>query len=168
MSITFVIGGTRSGKSSFSQKLAEQNSDKPVYLATSRIWDADFKKRVDRHRSDRGDQWITIEEEKQLHKIDLEGKTVVLDCITLWLTNIYHDFDYDLDQSLTLAKEIWDQFIKKEMHLIVVSNELGMSIHPESEVARKFTDLQGWMNQYIASNSDNVYTMTAGIPVKIK
>lgn len=168
MRVKFIIGGTRSGKSSYAQQLAEEHSEHPVYLATARIWDEDFKRRVERHRSDRGEQWTTIEEEKNLHKLELDGKTVVLDCITLWLTSIYHDQDYNLDQSLEIAKEIWDQFIQNDMHLIIVSNELGMSIHPESEVARKFTDLQGWMNQYIASKSDEVYLMTAGIPLKVK
>jgi len=166
--ITFITGGTRSGKSSFAQKLAEESSVNPFYLATARVWDDDFKARIERHQSDRGEHWKTIEEEKELGKLELDGKTVVLDCVTLWLTNIFHDNSSDIEKSLTEAKAIWDGFIKQNFKLIVVSNELGMSVHPENEIARKFADLQGWMNQYIASCSDEAYLMVSGIPVKIK
>jgi len=166
--IIFVTGGTRSGKSSFAKKLAEQNSDNPVYLATARIWDDDFKDRVKHHQNDRDDNWHTIEEEKSIDKINIEGKTVVLDCITLWLTNIFHDNEYNLDKSLAEAKKIWDIFIRQDFELIAVSNELGLSIHPENKNARKFTDLQGFMNQHIASCSTHTYLIVSGIPIKIK
>ncbi|MFC2097241.1 bifunctional adenosylcobinamide kinase/adenosylcobinamide-phosphate guanylyltransferase [Bacteroidota bacterium] len=166
--ITFITGGTRSGKSSFAQKLAEANSPKPVYLATARIWDEDFKERIKHHKSDRGNNWETIEEEKNIDKLNLKNKTIVLDCITLWLTNIFHDNKYDVEKSLTEAKKIWNNFIRQDFALFVVSNEIGMSVHPENEIARKFTDLQGWMNQYIASSSTHVYLMISGIQTKIK
>lgn len=166
--ITFITGGARSGKSSYAQKLAENNSNNPIYLATARVWDEDFSDRIKRHKADRGDKWQTIEEEKSIDKLNIDNKTVMLDCITLWLTNIYHDNKYDVDKSLVEAKNIWNKFIDKDIELYVVSNELGMSIHPENEVARKFTDLQGWMNQHIASCSHKAYLMVSGIPMKIK
>lgn len=165
--ITFITGGQRSGKSSYAQKLAEEQSTSPIYLATSRIWDEDFRQRVERHQSDRGEQWTTIEEEKQLSKHKLEGKTVLLDCITLWLTNIFYDNKNDIEKSLSEAKCEWDVFRKQDFNLMVVSNELGMGVHPENELARKFADLQGWMNQYIAKSADEVILMVSGIPVKI-
>ena len=166
--IIFITGGTRSGKSSFACKLAEEKSTKPVYLATARIWDDDFKERVKHHQDDRGGNWHTIEEEKNIDKLIIEGKTVVLDCITLWLTNIFHDNEYNLDKSLAEAKKIWDNFIRQDFELIAVSNELGLSIHPENKIARKFTDLQGFMNQYIALCSTHTYLIVSGIPIKIK
>jgi adenosylcobinamide kinase/adenosylcobinamide-phosphate guanylyltransferase len=166
--ITFITGGQRSGKSRFAQQLAQERSESPVYLATARVWDEDFEKRIKRHQSDRGEQWTTIEEEKELSKSDLSGKTVVLDCITLWLTNIFSDNEYDIDRSLSLAKEEWAKFISREFTLIVVSNELGMGIHAENEVARKFADLQGWMNQHIAASADKAILMVSGIPVQLK
>ena len=166
--ITFITGGQRSGKSSFAQKRAEERSDAPVYLATARIWDEDFHRRVKRHQSDRGEQWQTIEEEIEISKHDLAGKTVMLDCITLWLTNIFYRNNNDVDASLELAKREWDRFIKQEMELFVVSNELGMGVHPENEIARKFADLQGWMNQYIAKSANDVFLMVSGIPVQVK
>lgn len=166
--ITLITGGQRSGKSSFAQKLAEQKSERPVYLATSRIWDEDFRLRVERHRSDRGDNWQTIEEDKAISKHDLNGQTVLLDCVTLWLNNFFYDNQFDVDKSLQQAKTEWEQFINQEFRLIVVTNELGMGIHSENEVSRKFADLQGWMNQFIASMADNVHLMVSGIPIKIK
>lgn len=166
--ITFITGGARSGKSRFAQELAEQRSEHPVYLATARVWDDDFRKRIERHQQDRGSHWVNIEEEKYLSGTPIEGKTVLLDCITLWLTNIFFDNDFDMEKSLTEAKAEWGRFVDKEMDLIVVSNELGMGVHPVEESARKFADLQGWINQHIAAMADEVYLMISGIPVKIK
>ena len=166
--IIFITGGQRSGKSHYAQKLAKDKADNPIFLATARIWDEDFKARVKRHRSDRSENWQTIEEEKNLDKLELQGETIVLDCITLWLTNIFHDAEYDLENSLEEAKSIWDNFVQQDFTLIVVSNELGMGIHSENESGRKFTDLQGWINQHIAALADNVYFMVSGIPLEIK
>jgi len=165
---TFITGGVRSGKSSFAQRLAEECSERPIYLATARIWDDDFASRVKRHQADRDERWQTVEEEKGLSKHDFTGKTVVLDCITLWLTNFFHDHDYRLEEALEAAKSEWTKFMAQDMDLIVVSNELGMGVHSENEMARKFADLQGWMNQFIAKQAGTVYLMVSGIPVKIK
>lgn len=167
--IIFITGGQRSGKSRYAQSLAENLSANPIYLATARRWDEDFEKRIARHRQDRGSQWRTIEEEKELSKLKLEGQTVLLDCITLWLTNIYHDCEYNLDESLALAKKEWNSFIEQEdVTLLVVSNEIGMCLHAPDEASRHFTDLQGWMNQHIASLASHVYVMISGMPLQLK
>ena len=166
--ITFITGGARSGKSSYAQKLAEAQSDKPVYLATARVWDEDFRHRIERHQNDRGPHWTNIEQEKELSACEVDGQTVLLDCITLWLTNTFSDNQFDDERSLGEAKIEWNRFVQKEMNLIVVSNELGMGVHPIEESVRKFADLQGWMNQYIAQMAGEVYLMISGIPVRIK
>jgi adenosylcobinamide kinase/adenosylcobinamide-phosphate guanylyltransferase len=166
--ITFITGGARSGKSSFAQKLAESESKNPVYLATARVWDEDFRRRIERHQNDRGPHWTNIEQEKELSACEVEGRTVLLECITLWLTNIFYDNQFDADRSLEEAKAEWNRFVQKEMKLIVVSNELGMGVHPAEESARKFADLQGWMNQHIARQASEVFLVISGIPVKIK
>ena len=166
--IIFVTGGARSGKSSFAQHLAEQQAENPVYLATAHIWDEDFAQRVKHHQSARGEHWQTVEEEKWLSVHDLSGRTVLVDCITLWLTNFFNDSGYCEKKALEAAKAEWQRFVRQEMFLIVVSNELGMGIHPENEAARKFADLQGRMNQFIACQADQVFLMVSGIPVKIK
>jgi len=166
--IIYITGGARSGKSSYGQGLAESKSANPIYLATAHIWDEDFNKRVERHKADRGPQWKTIEEEIELSKLSLNGKTVLLDCITLWLTNIFVKNEYDIQNSLKEAKQEWRKLIAKDFTLIVISNELGMSIHPEHESSRKFVDLQGWMNQHIARTATSATLMVSGLPIKLK
>jgi adenosylcobinamide kinase/adenosylcobinamide-phosphate guanylyltransferase len=166
--IWYITGGERSGKSGYAQKLALEHSPSPVYVATSRIWDEDFSNRVKRHVSDRDARWTTIEEEKYLSKIDLRGKVAVVDCVTLWLTNFYTDTKYDAEQSLKLAKEEFDLLVKTDCTLIIISNELGMGMHADTEIGRKFTELQGWMNQHISARADKAILMISGIPVPIK
>jgi len=166
--IWYITGGERSGKSAYAQKLALEHSPSPVYVATSRIWDEDFKSRVQRHISDRDERWTTIEEEKHISKLNLKGKVVVMDCVTLWLTNFYTDTKYDHLQSLKLAKEEFDQLVKEDFTLIIISNELGMGLHAETEIGRKFTELQGWMNQHIAARADRAVFMVSGLPITIK
>lgn len=166
--IVFITGGTRSGKSRYAQSLAENLSAKPVYLATARRWDDDFVKRIERHQADRGDNWRTVEETRRLSNHDFTGEVILMDCVTLWLTNIFYENNYDLEQSLTEAKAEWDKFIGGNFTLIVVSNELGMCIHPADEVSRKFTDLQGWVNQHIARSATQVFTIISGIPLQLK
>jgi len=166
--VVFITGGQRSGKSSFAMQKALELSKNPVYMATSRIWDDDFRNRVSRHKNDRSENWINIEEEKEISKHNVTGKTVVLDCVTLWLTNYFADNNFNVDKSLEQAKQEWNKFIGQDFTLCVISNELGMGVHAETEGARKFTDLQGWMNQYIAKQANEVILMISGIPLKIK
>ncbi|HET9958936.1 MAG TPA: bifunctional adenosylcobinamide kinase/adenosylcobinamide-phosphate guanylyltransferase [Polyangiaceae bacterium] len=168
MKLTFVIGGARSGKSRHAMQLARALSDNPVYLATSRIWDEDHGRRIERHRKDRGPEWRTVEEPKYLSQVGVQDAVVVIDCVTLWLTNFFIDVGHDLDRCLEQA---WAEFSKLDTcrnHYIVVSNELGQGLHAETEIGRKFTDLQGMINQRIAARADDVTWMVAGIPVSIK
>jgi len=167
--IHLITGGQRSGKSRYAETLAKENAAHPVYLATSRIWDDDFRKRVDRHQKDRGDEWVNIEEEKNLSEVEFPPNAyVVLDCVTLWLTNIFTDLKYDADAAILEAKSEWDRLIQKDITLFVVSNEIGMGVHAETEIGRHFVDLQGWMNQHIAKNANQVTLMVSGIPVTVK
>jgi len=166
--VVFITGGQRSGKSRFAQQQAELGSANPVYLATARHWDDEFEQRILRHQADRSPNWQTVEEEKYIGALQLNGETVVLDCITLWLTNFFHDNGYNVDATLTEAKAEWMKFLKNDFRLFVVSNEIGMGVIAENEITRKFTDLQGWMNQFIASQANEVYMMISGIALKIK
>jgi adenosylcobinamide kinase/adenosylcobinamide-phosphate guanylyltransferase len=168
MFITFVTGGQRSGKSSYAVRAAEGISPNPVYLATARHWDDDFTQRIRRHQADRGPQWETLEVEKQIGFVTLQKRVVVLDCITLWLTNLFHDNHYDVELTLKEAKKEWALFMETDNRVFVVSNELGMGIHAQDAVSRQFTDLQGWMNQHIARCAQEVVLMVSGIAVKIK
>ena len=164
----YISGGERSGKSSYAQQLAESLSDSPFYLATSRIWDADFKKRVDRHVSDRDERWTTIEEEKNISTVIPKKATVVVDCVTLWLTNFYVDTKNDLQHSLILAKNEIDKLSELDATIIVISNEIGMGLHADTEIGRKFTELQGWVNQYIAKKANKATFMVSGLPLTLK
>ena len=166
--LTYITGGERSGKSSYGQQLVLQKTGSPVYLATARIFDDDFKKRVKRHQSERDNRWCNIEEPVYLSKHKLEGKVVLLDCVTLWLTNIYYDNDKNVDASLEFAKTEWKEFIHQNFELVVISNELGMGVHGITEEVRKFVELQGWMNQYIAKMADEAWLMVSGIPTQLK
>ena len=167
--IYLITGGERSGKSSYAENLAKELSDKPIYVATARKWDDDFQKRIDRHQKDRDDRWINIEKEKQLCEIDFSGQVAIVDCVTLWLTNFFVDTKNDVTESLEQAKREFLLMASQEnATLIIVTNEIGMGVHAETHIGRKFTELQGWMNQFLASKADEVVLMISGIPVKIK
>jgi adenosylcobinamide kinase/adenosylcobinamide-phosphate guanylyltransferase len=139
-----------------------------VYLATSRVWDEEFRQRVLRHQADRGPQWTNIEEEKYLSRHDVTGRVVVIDCVTLWTTNFFFDNKSDIDLSMKEIKEEFDKLCTEEAYLIFVTNEIGMGGVSPDNIQRKFTDLQGWVNQYIASKADEVFLMVSGIPLKVK
>lgn len=167
--IYLITGGERSGKSSYAQNLALQLSDTPVYVATARKWDADFQNRIDRHQQERDERWTNIEKEKHLSEIDFSGKVALIDCVTLWLTNFFIDTKNDVALSLEEAKKEFLSIASQEnTTLIIVTNEIGMGVHADTHIGRKFTELQGWMNQFLASNADEVVLMISGIPVKIK
>jgi adenosylcobinamide kinase/adenosylcobinamide-phosphate guanylyltransferase len=166
--IILITGGARSGKSTYAEKLALSLSPNPVYLATARIWDEEFRKRVIHHQERRGPEWTNIEEDKELSRHSLSGRTVLIDCITLWCTNFFFDLDADTDRSLAAAKAEFDRFTAQDATFIFVTNEIGMGGTSENEIQRKFTDMQGWMNQYVASRADEVILMVSGIATKIK
>jgi adenosylcobinamide kinase/adenosylcobinamide-phosphate guanylyltransferase len=166
--VTFITGGARSGKSKYAQLLALQKSQQPIYIATARVWDADFMERIDKHRDQRGPEWTTFEEEKLLGSLPLEGKVAVIDCVTLWITNFFSDSHYDIEASLEACKKEFDTLIQQDTDLIIISNEIGMGLHPPTEAGRKFTDLHGWINQYIAARANRVIFMVSGIPLIVK
>ena len=167
--IYLITGGERSGKSNYAQNLALQLSDSPLYIATARKWDSDFQNRIDRHQQERDERWTNIEKEKYLSEINFSGKVALIDCVTLWLTNFFVDTKNDVLLSLEEAKKEFLSIANQEnATLIIVTNEIGMGVHADTHVGRKFTELQGWMNQFLASNADQVVLMVSGIPVKIK
>lgn len=166
--IIFITGGARSGKSRYAQDLALQLSPSPVYVATARQWDGDFQQRIKRHQDDRDERWTSLEEEKHISRLDLINKVAVIDCVTLWLTNFFVDNKYNIDECLAACKLEIQQLQQQTGTFIIISNEIGMGVHAETEIGRKFTDLQGWMNQYIASVANKVVFMVSGIPMEIK
>jgi adenosylcobinamide kinase / adenosylcobinamide-phosphate guanylyltransferase len=168
MSITLVLGGARSGKSRHAQALALALSRRPLYVATSRVWDDDHAERIARHRRERGPEWRTVECELDLASLALAGEVAVIDCVTLWLSNFFADLGSDVDVCLGKAKAQIAALEKVDATLLVVSNELGQGLHAPTELGRKFTDLQGLVNQHIAEHAENVAWMVAGIPHYVK
>ena len=166
--IILITGGARSGKSSYAEKRALELAGNPVYLATARVWDDEFRERIARHQARRGPQWTNLEEEKQLSRHNLSGRVVLVDCLTLWATNFFTDLEGDTDRALAALKAEFDAFTAQDATFLFVTNEIGMGGTSDNALQRRFTDLQGWMNQYVAAKADEVILMVSGIPVKIK
>lgn len=168
--ITFITGGARSGKSSFAMQEASKIKGRKAYIATAEALDEEMKERIERHKEERGNDWDTIEEPLRIadviEKTIIGYRVIVIDCLTLWLSNILH-------RNSNVEKEIENlvnslRSAQHASHIYVVSNEVGMGIVPDNELAREFRDLAGMLNRNVAAISDSVYLITAGIPLKIK
>lgn len=171
MKATFIMvtGGQRSGKSLFAEGLALKMSERPVYLATAVVADDEMRKRVALHQARRREHWRNIEETLRLSETPIEPcDTVLVDCLTLWVTNWFFHCDCDTDQALERMKREIDALSKMDATFIVVTNEIGLGGISENKMQRQFTDLQGLINQYVAGISSEVYFSISGIPVKIK
>lgn len=162
--IILITGGQRSGKSEYAERLALSLSDTPIYMATAHIWDEEFRKRVRLHQERRGPQWTNIEEEKHLSRHDVQGRVVLIDCCTLWLTNFFTD----AMESIQEVADEFDRFTAQDATFIFVTNEIGMGGTSSNAAQRRFTDLLGWLNQHIAAVADEVVLMVSGISVKVK
>jgi adenosylcobinamide kinase/adenosylcobinamide-phosphate guanylyltransferase len=166
--IVLVTGGARSGKSRYAAEQALALSPRPLHVATARIWDTEFRERVDRHRAERGTAWESVEEEKYVSRLPLRDRVCVIDCVTLWLTNFFVDEGQDVARSLKAFQAEIDALRQNTGVFFIVTNEIGMGVHADTEVGRRFTDLQGWANQYVARWAERVVLMVSGIPVTIK
>lgn len=166
--IILVTGGERSGKSSYAQRLALSLAPDPVYVATARHWGGDFEDRIQRHQAERGPEWLNFEAEQLVSRLPLSGRVVVVDCVTLWLTNFFSETKSQVEPSLQAFRREIDALHQLDATLIIVTNELGMGLHATTEVGRKFVELQGWANQYVAGLAEKVVLMVSGIPVPIK
>lgn len=166
--IILVTGGQRSGKSELSEKLALRESSTPVYVATAKVMDDEFRERVRLHQQRRGPQWSSIEEQIYLSRHDMTGKVALVDCVTMWATNVFFTNGENVSKSLEILKSEFTKFTSSEGVYIFVSNEIGSGVVGADQITRKFTDLQGWFNQFIASKADEVYLTVAGIPLRIK
>ncbi|MBI5236267.1 MAG: bifunctional adenosylcobinamide kinase/adenosylcobinamide-phosphate guanylyltransferase [Deltaproteobacteria bacterium] len=168
--LTFIIGGARSGKTAFALKLASESSGKKVYLATAEAADDEMRLRIERHKAERGNDWRTIEEPLGVAAAinslaGQDAKVIVIDCLTLWLSNsIVHADDVILDEATTLMRAM----TTADCPVIAISNEVGWGIVPENGLARRFRDLAGGVNQMMAKAASSVYFVAAGIPLKLK
>ena len=168
--VILVLGGARSGKSRYAQQLAERSWRHPCYLATSEILDDEMADRVRLHRSKRGRRWGCIEEPLEVARAigrrTKGGDGLLLDCITLWLSNVMLKEGVD---AVPLRKaELRKALRATRRPVILVSNEVGMGIVPENALARQFRDQAGWLNQELAEDAGTVVFVAAGIPLVLK
>lgn len=166
--ITLVLGGTRSGKSSFAQSLAEESGKRLVYIATAEALDEEMSDRIARHKQDRGSRWTTVEEPLDIAAVitahSNQETTLLIDCLTIWLSNVML-----AGQDVATAVDGLAQALSRaSASMILVSNEVGSGIVPESTLGRQFRDEAGWMNQRIAAAADDVALVTAGLPLWLK
>lgn len=164
----FILGGARSGKSAFAIAEASALPGRKAYVATAQAFDDEMKVRIERHRRERPETWDTFEEPLDLSgllmKIRDSHDVILIDCLTLWLSNLVlagKDILQETESFVSSMTTVGGS-------LFAVSNEVGFGIVPENEMARKFRDLAGTLNQRVAAVADHVYLIAAGIPIKIK
>ncbi|WP_271894558.1 bifunctional adenosylcobinamide kinase/adenosylcobinamide-phosphate guanylyltransferase [Candidatus Phyllobacterium onerii] len=165
---TFVLGGARSGKSSFAEGLIETSGMDAVYLATGGAWDDEMSERIAQHKQRRGGSWTTIEEPLDLVSVlqreCIGNRAVLVDCLTLWLTNLMmseKDIETETARLVAALREL-------EGAVVLVSNEVGLGIVPENRMARDFRDHAGRLHQAVAGAAAQVYFVAAGLPLKMK
>ncbi len=169
--LIFVTGGARSGKSRFALNYANDCYSNKIFLATSEVLDEEMACRVENHKKARGPEWQTIEEPievvEKIRQRGEEGEIILLDCITLWLSNLLIKWDDDL-KILEEVDKLTRTLRESKASAIVVSNEVGMGIVPADPLGRRFRDLSGTANQRIAEAADTVVFMVSGIPLFLK
>jgi len=164
---TLVLGGARSGKSRFAQELAESLSPKRIYVATAEPLDDEMRLRIAKHRTARGKGWRTVEAATNLiHGIGTAApdEAILVDCLTLWLANLFgrsERWENELDRLV-------EHLGRVEQPLVMVSNEVGLGLVPETKLGRDFRDAQGLLNQRVAAACNRVAFVAAGLPLWLK
>lgn len=179
--VVLVTGGARSGKSSFAERLARESNLEVVYVATSEVKDEEMALRVKKHRAQRPRHWYTIEEplhpEKEIEGIKGQSKIILLDCLTLWVSNLllhpelpYAGAGFTEKETYILekTKKLIELFFEKKYNAILVSNEVGWGVVPDNPLARAYRDIAGRVNQLCAGYASRVYLTVAGLPVELK
>ncbi|HWQ42338.1 MAG TPA: bifunctional adenosylcobinamide kinase/adenosylcobinamide-phosphate guanylyltransferase [Desulfosporosinus sp.] len=187
---TLVTGGARSGKSHFAELLAAEPKRPVIYIATAQIWDNEMALRVKKHQQQRPSTWRLIEEPRNILDILIQLKdedaVILLDCVTLWLTNLLlagqaeeshrteqgtHDptlSDQVEPKIVAIVREVAQLAREIKPPVIFVTNEVGQGIVPDNPLGRAYRDLAGRGNQILAQSADNVYLVVAGLPIEIK
>jgi adenosylcobinamide kinase/adenosylcobinamide-phosphate guanylyltransferase len=176
--ITLLLGGARSGKSSYAQRLAEESGKTVTYLATAQALDDEMSSRIQKHQSERPAHWQTLEIPLDIasHVDEIKSDLVILDCVTLLTTNLLMKFEKDelLDEAPSteaVYKEVADLLAAirtGKPDWLIISNEIGLGLVPPYQMGRVYRDLLGWANQRLAREADKVIFLVAGIPMIIK
>jgi len=169
--IILIVGGARSGKSSFAEKLARKLGKNPLYLAAAQAQDREMRARIRKHRQRRGNKWQLIEEpvniERVVARISSRTEVILFDCVTVWLSNLILAGKKEREIKKKL-KTFLNRLRKRNFHTILVSNEVGGGIVPANRLARDYRDLLGTVNQLLAKEAEFVYQLCCGIPLRIK
>jgi adenosylcobinamide kinase/adenosylcobinamide-phosphate guanylyltransferase len=178
--ITLILGGARSGKSSYAQSLAEATGKSVIFIATAQALDEEMSTRIQKHQSERPANWETLELPLELasHIHQIKTDVVILDCLTLLLSNLVmqsakDDLVDEVPFAQAVQKEI-EELIKKiraperKQDWFIISNEVGLGLVPPYQMGRIYRDWLGWSNQRIAHDADKVILMVAGIPMVVK
>ncbi|MEX2263886.1 MAG: bifunctional adenosylcobinamide kinase/adenosylcobinamide-phosphate guanylyltransferase [Bryobacteraceae bacterium] len=169
MPVILIGGGSRSGKSAHALELARARGSRLAFIATAQALDGEMQERIDRHRADRGDAFTTFEEPHSVARVIASQcagfDAVVVDCLTLWLSNMMLSREHDVEAE---SRDLFEAAIRARAAVILVTNEVGCGIVPDNELARRFRDLAGSINRQAAEKASEVYWMVFGIPVKIK
>ena len=168
MTSTLILGGARSGKSQRAQMLTEAESPTCTFIATAEALDAEMAERIEHHRTQRGQVWVTIESPLELpsaiRQAARDTRPILVDCLTLWLSNLMHNHrDIDLE-----TKQLLESIDEIDNHIIFVSNEVGLGLVPDTPLGRAFRDAQGRLNQAVAAACDRVEFVVAGLPITLK
>ena len=176
--ITLILGGARSGKSSYAQKLAEASGKSVTFLATAEPFDDEMAARIQKHRSERPAHWQTLEIYRDIvpQIKEIQSEVVILDCITLLLSNLMmqfvkDDLVYDLRFVNALEDEINNLILamrESKREWIIISNEVGLGLVPPYQMGRVYRDGLGWANQTLAQEADSVLLLVAGLPMVVK
>jgi adenosylcobinamide kinase/adenosylcobinamide-phosphate guanylyltransferase len=165
--LTLLIGGARSGKSAHAERLVAGHTAPWTYIATAEAYDGEMRERIAHHRARRGEGWVTLEAPLDLAgaiRTVPAGAPLLIDCLTLWLTN-HMLADHDVDSE---CARLADVLRRPSGPWFVVSNEVGQGIVPDNELARRFRDAAGRLNQQVAAVADTVLLMVAGLPLRVK
>jgi len=169
--VTLITGGARSGKSQHALALARAHEGRRAFLATAEAIDDEMNERIRNHRDERGNDFITIEEPlepaRAVASLSREVKVVVIDCLTVWLGNLLHHRKNKARDYPEISRFL-ETLHDPPCDMILVSNEVGMGIVPQNDMARHFRDLCGWLNQRVAEQADSVILMVSGIPLSVK
>lgn len=168
---SLILGGARSGKSAFAERLVDESGLAKIYLATSQAYDGEMEDRISIHRQRRGPEWTLVEEPvaliEVLEKASSQNSCILVDCLTLWLTNLMMD-ERDVDGECDALCQALPDLLNNGANILFVSNEVGQGIVPMEKMARDFRDHAGRLHQKLAAVVPHVWFVTAGLPQKLK
>ena len=172
--LIFITGGARSGKSAFALNLANSMGKRKCYLATAQALDSEMEERIARHKAERGNDWDCIEESlkvaEKIEELKVRYDVILFDCLTLWVSNLMHEYNVEALRAVPLPEinSLISACNTSGSTVIVVSNEVGLGIVPDNQLARQFRDLAGTANQLFAKAAEEAYFVVSGIPMRLK